>query len=168
MTETGAEPESAAVTPTESVSVPSVDPASGPRLAVRGLSVRAPEGWRATRPYAVMSAAVPGGATGTIVYVYRFPNSGLFTVDSLGDSYRHQSGYKFKLKRLEDVELDGQTSFHVAGRSNPGEYVETFGSIVNEDHLMIFFEFLDGEDKSTRDEIIASVLETVDYREVKR
>ncbi|WP_156887135.1 hypothetical protein [Nocardioides sp. CF8] len=163
-----AETQTATESPTEVSTTAAVDPATGPRLAVRGLSVNAPAGWRATRPYAVMASAVPPGATETIASVYRFPNSGLFTVDELGDSYRSQGRAKFKLKRLEDVELDGQTSFHVAGKANPGEYFETFGSIVNDDHLLIFFEFHDGEDKATRDEIIASVLATVDYREVKQ
>ena len=163
----GSEEQSATQTPTEPASTPAVAPATGPVIAVRGLRANAPEGWEAKRPYAVMSAAVPMGAIGTAVYVYRFPNSGL-SFDVLVESSRKQSGWKFKLKRLDDVELDGQLAFHLAGKVNPGEHIEEFGAIVNEDRLSVNFEFVNGEDKSYRDEVIASVLATVDYRELTK
>ncbi len=153
-------------TPTETESTPAVAPATGPEIAVRGLRANAPEGWEAKRPYAVMSAAVPVGAIGTTVYVFRFPNSGLLTLDGLAQASKRESGWKSKLKRLEDVELDDQPAFHLAGNVNPGEYLEKFGAILNDDRLTLTFEFQNEEDKATRDEIIASVLATVDFREV--
>lgn len=154
-----------AETPTES-STPSVAPATGPEIAVRGLRVNAPQGWEAKRPYAVMAAAVPGGVIGTTVYVFRFPNSGLVTMDGLGRASQRESGWKFKLRRLDDLDLDGQPAFHLAGNVNPGQYIEKFGAIVNDDRLTLTFEFGNGEDKAYRDEIIGSVLATVDFREL--
>jgi hypothetical protein len=153
-------------TPTETISTPAVAPASGPEIAVRGLRANAPEGWEAKPAYAVMSAAVPVGVIGTTVYVYRFPNSGLMTMDELGDVSRARETWKFKLNRLDDVVLDDQPAFHLAGKANPGEYIEKFGAIVNDDHLLVTFEFHNGEDKAYRDEIIGSVLATVDFREL--
>lgn len=153
-------------TPAETASTPSVDPATGPVIAVRGLRANAPEGWEAKRPYAVMSAAVSLAALGTTVYVFRFPNSGLLTLDGLAKASWGQTAWKFKMKRLDDVELDGQPAFHLAGKVNPGEYLERYGALLNDDRLTLTFEFLNGEDKATRDEIISSVLATVDFREV--
>ncbi|WP_198016941.1 hypothetical protein [Nocardioides sp. CF8] len=174
----GADPADPSTTSTESTEAstqsasespsPSVAPATGPRIAVRGVRANAPEGWVATPAYAVMSGAAPRDAIGTTVYVFRFPNSGQLTLDGLGEESRRSGGWKFPLKRLDDLELDGQPAFHVAGKSNPGEHVERFGAILNDDRLTVTFEFLNGEDKATRDEIIASVLATVDYREVKQ
>lgn len=158
--------ESTTQTPTETASTPTVAPATGPQIAVRGLRANAPEGWEAKRPYAVMSAAVPVGAIGTTVYVFRFPNSGLLTLDGLAKASWGQTAWKSRMKRLADVELDGQPAFHLAGNVNPGEYLERFGAILNDDRLTLTFEFENGEDKATRDELIASVLATVDFREV--
>lgn len=154
--------ESSAETPTETASTPTVAPAAGPELAVKGLRVNSPEGWEAKRPYAVMSAAFPVGVIGTTVYVFRFPNAGL-ALDEVAEASRKQSDWEFKLKRLDDVELDGQAAFHLAGKANPGQYIEKFGAIVNDDRLTVNFEFLNGEDKAYRDEIIGSVLATVDF-----
>lgn len=155
--------ESPSEVPTETETTPAVAPASGPKIAVRGLRANAPKGWHATRPYAVMSAAGSIDAIGTKVYVFRFPNSGLLTLDGLARSSGKSGGWKFRLERLDDLELDGQPAFHVAGKSNPGEYVERYGAILNDDRLTLTFEFVHGEDKATRDEIIASVLATVQY-----
>jgi hypothetical protein len=156
---------STTTTPSET-STPTVAPATGPEIAVRGLRANAPEGWEAKRPYAVMSAAVPVGSIGTTVYVFRFPNSGLLTLDGLARASSRESGWTSRMKRLDDVDLDGQPAFHLAGKVNPGEYLERFGAILNDDRLTLTFEFLNGEDEATRDEIIASVLPTVDFREL--
>jgi hypothetical protein len=159
-------PDAPTETPTETATIPPVTPAAGPELAVRGLRVNAPEGWEAKPPYAVMAAAFPVGVIGTTVYVFRFPNSGLLTLDELGEASRAQGDWQFKLKRLEDVVLDDQPAFHLAGKPNPGIYMEKFGAIVNDDRLAVTFEFHNGEDRATRDEIISSVLATVDFREL--
>ena len=162
--------ESAATTesPSESTETPTVAPATGPRIAVRGLRARVPAGWEQKRPYAVMSAAVPLGQIGTTAYVFRFPNSGLLTLDTFAETTRSQPSWKFKLKRLDDVVLDDQPAFHLAGKVNPGEYIEKFGSLLNDDRLHVSFEFRNDEDQATRDEIIDSVLATVEFKAIPR
>ncbi|UUZ57913.1 hypothetical protein [Nocardioides sp. B-3] len=155
--------ETASQTPVETETTQAVAPAAGPRLSVKGLSVNAPEGWEAKAAYSVMAAAVPKGLIGTTVYVFRFPNSGLVDSDQLARASRRETGWKSALERLDDVELDGQPAFHPAGNVNPGEYIEKFGAIVNDDRLTVTFEFRNNESDEVKDQIIASVPATAEY-----
>lgn len=151
-------PSSASPTEAESAS-PTVAPATGKVIKVEGLKVRTPQGWNTNIPLALQQAAFPKGLIGTIMRVYHFPNSGLFTIDELAES--EVAEYGSKGRRLEDLELDGQPVYHLAGNPDPGVYAERFGTIVDDARVFLEFQFANDEDRSTRDEIIQSVLATV-------
>lgn len=168
----GSEPESApndvptsasegasSASPTEAESAsPTVAPATGKVIKVEGLKVRTPQGWNTNIPLALQQAAFPKGLIATFMRVYRFPNSGLFTIDELAQS--ELAEYGSKGRRLEDLELDGEQVYHLRG--NPrGVYAERFGTIVDDARVFLEFQFANDEDRSTRDEIIQSVLATV-------
>ena len=138
---------------------PAVEPATGPVIGVKGLEVRAPE--RLDHHGAARHPAVrrTAGVIGSMISVFRFPNSGLFTVDELGDEEVSDLGARSR--RRDDVELDGEQFYHLTGTLEPGLYAERFGTIVGDDRLSVEFEFGNGQGRAERDEIIASVLATV-------
>ena len=145
-------------TPTETESTPEVAPATGPVIKVKGYKVHVPEGWRALIRLPIGQSAYRTGVLETMIRVYRFPNSGLYTVDELGDE--QAKDYGSRGRRVDDTELDGQPSYHLIGNPEPGVYAERFGTIVNDDRVFLEFLFADGEGKAERDEVIQSVLAT--------
>jgi hypothetical protein len=155
-------PESPEEQPTETgptETTPAVEPATGPAIGVKGLEVRAPADWITTEPLAIQQSAGPPDVIGSMISVFRFPNSGLFTVDELGDEEVSDMGARSR--RRDDVELDGEQFYHLTGTLEPGLYAERFGTIVGDDRLSVQFEFGNGQGRAERDEIIQSVLATV-------
>ena len=161
-TSESASPDSPEEQPTEAEpteTTPAVEPATGPAIGVKGLEVRAPEGWITTEPLAIQQSAGPPDVIGSMISVFRFPNSGLFTVDELGDEEVSDMGARSR--RHDDVELDGEQFYHLTGTLEPGLYAERFGTIAGDDRLSVQFEFGNGQGRAERDEIISSVLATV-------
>jgi hypothetical protein len=157
-----ASPESPEEQPTETEpteTTPAVEPATGPAIGVKGLEVRAPADWITTEPLAIQQSAGPPDVIGSMISVFRFPNSGLFTVDELGDEEVSDMGARSR--RRDDVELDGEQFYHLTGTLEPGLYAERFGTIAGDDRLSVQFEFGNGQGRAERDEIIQSVLATV-------
>jgi hypothetical protein len=155
-------PESPEEQPTETgptETTPAVEPATGPAIGVKGLEVRAPADWITTEPLAIQQSAGPPDVIGSMISVFRFPNSGLFTVDELGDEEVSDMGARSR--RRDDVELDGEQFYHLTGTLEPGLYAERFGTIAGDDRLSVQFEFGNGQGRAERDEIIQSVLATV-------
>lgn len=145
--------------PVETAPTPDVAPATGPAIRVRALEVRVPEGWNPTQPYAIQQAAAPASVVGSMISVFRFPNSGLYTIDELGDVEVPEMGRR--ARRRGDVELDGQPFYHLTGNLEPGLHAERFGTIHDDDRLSVQFEFGNGQGRAEREEIIRSVLATV-------
>ena len=144
--------------PSAAEPTPDVAPATGEVIKVKNLRVNAPKGWFVSDPLGMQHAASPP-ELGTILTVFRFPNSELFTIDELADDER-----RFELgpgaKRLDDLELDGQQVYHLTGQLNPGEHTERFGTIVDDERVSIEFGFANGEPKAVRERLMRSVLAT--------
>lgn len=161
-TSESAPPESPDDQPVEvepSETTPAVEPATGPAIGVKGLEVRAPADWITTEPLAIQQSAGPPDVIGSMISVFRFPNSGLFTIDELGAEEVSDMGARSR--RRDDVELDGEQFYHLTGTLEPGLYAERFGTIAGDDRLSVQFEFGNGQGRAERDEIIQSVLATV-------
>jgi len=155
----GASSASPTETETPSPTVAAVAPATGKVIKVEGLKVRTPQGWNTTIALSLQQGAFPKGVIGTIMRVYRFPNSGLFTIDELADAEVGEFGSKGR--RLEDLELDGEQVYHLRGNPERGVHSERFGTIVDDARVFVEFNFANDEEGATRDEIIQSVLATV-------
>lgn len=161
-TSESAPPESPDDQPVEvepSETTPAVESATGPAIGVKGLEVRAPADWITTEPLAIQQSAGPPDLIGSMISVFRFPNSGLFTIDELGAEEVSDMGARSR--RRDDVELDGEQFYHLTGTLEPGLYAERFGTIAGDDRLSVQFEFGNGQGRAERDEIIQSVLATV-------
>ena len=146
-------------TPTETESTPVVAPASGPTIKVKGIRVNAPKGWLASMSVAAGQSAYPRGVIGTLVGLHLFPNSELFTVEELAVEELGSIGAR--RKRLDDLTIDGYQVYHLQGSPEPGVEVERFGTIVNDGRVAIEFRFANRESRAQRDEIIQSVLATL-------
>lgn len=146
--------------PTEAESSPTIEPATGKVIKVEEIRARVPEGWITSIRLPIQQGAFPSGVLYTFIRVFHFPNSGLFTIDELGDVERKTFGSKGK--RLDDLVIDGQQVYHLTGNPDRG-HAERFGSIVNDAQVFIEFQFGAGQGRAARDEIIQSVLATVQF-----
>lgn len=145
--------------PSESPETPEVAPATGPVLKVKGMRVNAPEGWETTMRVAAGQSAFPLGQVGTTAGVNRFPNSGLYTTEELAGEELAALGRSGK--RLDDLEIDGMQVYHLVGAPEKGAVIERFGTIAADQRVSLLFTFGNGEGGAEKDEIIQSMLATM-------
>jgi hypothetical protein len=130
---------SSSASPSESPETPEVAPATGPVLSVKGMRVKAPKGWDTTIKVAAGHGAYPRGQTRTYVTLVRFPNSGLYEIDELGDEEVGDMGRGGK--RLDDLEIDGTQVYHLVGSPEKGVECERFGTIAADQRVALLFFF---------------------------
>lgn len=160
--ESSSSPEESA---TQSGSTDAVAAAAGPLLRIEGVRLQAPVVWSMVPDrFAVRQAAYPP-FTRSYVSVYRFPNLGQFTLEELGDASLEDKDWAPRARRLEDVVIDDQPVYHLAGARKDGSYREDFGTILDDTELKVSFQFAEDEPPAYREDVIASVLETVDFGE---
>lgn len=140
-------------------STPAVAPATGRVLKVKGMRVNAPEGWETTMRVAVGHGSFPPGQVGTTAGVVRFPNSGLFTIEEIADEEVADLGRGGK--RLDDLEIDGTQVYHLVWTDEKGVEVERFATIAADQRVALVFTFANGESRAEKDEIIQSMLATM-------
>ena len=61
-----------------------------------------------------------------------------------------------------EVDVPDVDAFHVAGRVNPGQYSDVYGAVHADKQLTIVFNWMQQESRAHRDEVIGSVLASVD------
>jgi hypothetical protein len=144
---------------------PTVAAADGIRLAVEGMTVRAPRGWFEGPDFGLQASAAPRGDVGTILYLVSFPViDGIEkSLDELARESTRSGGWQNRAKRQEDTVIDGEDAFHLSGEVNPGEHVELYGAIVDDTELTLEFSFEDDDKQAYRDEVVESVLASVDF-----
>jgi hypothetical protein len=152
--------ESSSASPSESPEVPEVAPATGPLLKVKGMRVNAPKGWETTIQVAAGHGAYPLGQTDTYVTLVRFPNSGLYEIDELADEEVGDMGRGGK--RLDDLEVDGMQVYHLVGSPEKGVEAERFGTIAADQRVALLFFFGNDESRAEKDEVIQSMLATME------
>ncbi|WP_159083875.1 hypothetical protein [Nocardioides terrigena] len=151
--------ETASTSPSEAPETPEVAPATGRVLKVKGMRVHAPEGWETTMRVAVGHGSFPPGQVGTTAGVTRFPNSGLFTIEEIADEEVADLGRGGK--RLDDLEIDGTQVYHLVWTDEKGVEVERFATIAADQRVALEFTFANGESRAEKDEIIQSMLATM-------
>lgn len=155
---------SADAAPTDTGSTPSIAPAAGAELEVEDLRLRAPLAFSSlpdqfkTR----QTAYVP--YTESAVTAYLFPNLAGFTVDESARATLRDGPFT-RGRRLADEVVDDQPVFHLVGPLERGGYGERFGTVLGDNELSVTFEFRAGESRAYRQEVVDSVLETVDFGE---
>jgi hypothetical protein len=141
-----------------------VAPADGVLLEVEGMSAHAPRGWVEGPDFVSQAGANPRLVLGTSMDLYSFPVFGelTMTTDDLAEDSTRSGSWKRRATRRDDVVIDGVDAFHVAGQVNPDEYADVYGAVVGDLQLTVVFSWEQGEDRAYRDEVIGSVLASVD------
>jgi hypothetical protein len=148
--------------PSETDGVPAVAPASGAELAVDGVRLRAPLAFSGLPDQFKLRQAAYVPWSESHVAVTRFPNMAGFTLDESARGTLREGRFP-RGRRLDDRVIDDQPVFHLVGRLERGGYGEQFGTVLGDDELSVVFEFRKDEPAAYRDEVIASVLQTVDF-----
>ena len=150
--------------PASEEETPTVAPANGIAVEVKGMKAHAPRGWVAGPDFVSQAGANPPGVLGTAMMLYSFPVFGDLTVttDDLAQDSTRSGGWQRRATRRDDVVIDGVDAFHVAGRVNPGQYSDVYGAVHADKQLTIVFNWMQQESRAYRDEVIGSVLASVD------
>jgi hypothetical protein len=137
---------------------PTIPPATGETIKVKGMKVNLPAGWVAGRLGVIEAYGRPRSEVGSGLTLFRFPQLLVESLDEQARDNASRSDWDNKLKRLEDVTVDGQIVTHLSGKTRPGEYVDLFSTLLDREQLELEFNFGNGESKAVREEIVQSVL----------
>lgn len=155
------EPETSVAAAEEST--PTIAPASGKRIEVEGMQIKLPADWKPGGPPSSLQAAGwEKENPDSFVTLFRFTQVE-DSLDQLTRTIATRSDWAFELTRRDDLAVDSQVVSHLSGRVNPGEYIELFATLRNQESLQLAFTFRGGETKAERDEIVQSVLATWEF-----
>lgn len=142
-----------------------VEPASGPWVGWPQVRIRAPEGWRTKRQFAVKTAQRPDGPD--LLMVAATP-----AIDGLEPTRATLRRLAREVLRLDyydgepDVELDasmaGRPAYRITGSTPLGDGI-SYGT-VHDDHIIDVTFQLHRTPEGERDELVESVLATLEYR----
>jgi hypothetical protein len=141
------------------------DVATGIRLSLPNSTVRAPEDWTHSEDL----TRYEDGANSTdnlsfmmLGEINAFGSDA--SADELAQNRIKANLYPKAPKVLPVSELDGTEAYHVAGFVTPQQYLEEFGTIVRDRIVTLTFSFNNKVSKSERDEVVASVLPTFQWK----
>jgi hypothetical protein len=149
---------------TSSPAAPSVTPASGIQLSEASSTVRAPAGWKASKPLvSFASAASEPGTPNGLQLVDSGDLSGGASLDVQAQSAIKVLPKGAKAERLPDVELDGVEAFHIH-YTVPGDAREfdTITTVRNGRNVGLDF-MLAKRHADTNPDLVASVLATFQW-----
>jgi hypothetical protein len=137
-----------------------VEPATGPPLTVKGVSLRMPEGWHLDNDEASFMVVGAADDRTAIVNLGSFPSLDPdVSLGRLARSTLRTGGYS-NGKVLPEATMGGRPAFHVTG-DVVGDWTEEFGLIHEGEIVSVEFVFRRGP-KTGRQELIDSVLATVE------
>lgn len=161
-------------TPSEEPSTsPSVAPATGLQMQTKGVSVHAPDGWEKYVPPVVVpwqkAAAEPDTYNTTLVVQAHTSLNQSRTLEERAQGIIDQQPEipGAFLKRAGTVTLDGVEFYHNVGRENRRVWVYQYGAPVGDSdaQINITFDTFAHPDKQDREEIVASILASVEIDE---
>ena len=147
--------------PTEPTDDPAtVEPATGPPLTLKGVSLRMPEGWHLDNDDASFLVVGAADDRTAIVNLGSFPSlDPNVSLMRLARSTLRTGSYS-NGKILPEATMGGRPAFHVTG-DVVGDWTEEFGLLHEGEIVSVEFVFLRGP-KTGRQELIESVLATVE------
>ena len=154
-------PSGASSTPSES-SEPEVEPASGPRVKVGGLSMNLPRGFE-PREAAVMGSEIitSSGPDGERLALVSAESFNVQTVEEAISIAVETGNWVRKPKRLEDVYVDNVKMFRISGPSGIGYTEDEFG--VEYGGYDVNLTIASQGSKAERQELIDSILASVTW-----
>ena len=147
--------------PTEPTDDPAtVEPAAGPPLTLKGVSLRMPQGWHLDNDDASFLVVGAADDRTAIVNLGSFPSlDPNVSLMRLARSTLRTGGYS-NGKILPEATMAGRPAFHVTG-DVVGDWTEEFGLLHEGEIVSVEFVFFRGP-KTGRQELIESVLATVE------
>lgn len=137
---------------------PTVPPATGETIKVKGMQANLPADWAKSSTSAIEASGYIRTNARSFLALFRFPQLLVESLDEQAKNNSTRSDWDFTLKRKDDVTVDGQVVSHLSGKVNPGEYVDLFSTLLNKEQLELQFNFGNAESKAERDELVQSVL----------
>ncbi|GAB2445948.1 hypothetical protein GCM10027062_28730 [Nocardioides hungaricus] len=140
---------------------PVVEPATGFTFDLERITMRAPEGWRKTKaPASFLLGADDPKTVSTIIL------SDLMAVrdQPLAGQVRIALKSTPQLKVQEPVEIAGVKWYHLAGRDDQYATLDSFGTIYNDSEAVIDFSLDNDLSADKKQQIIDSVLATVEWK----
>jgi hypothetical protein len=146
--------------PTGSTTAPAVEPATGPPLKVKGVSLRLPEGWHVDNTDASFLHVGAADDRSGVINLGSFPALDPdVSLNRLARSTIRTGGYE-PGEILPETTVAGRPAFHVAGPV-AGDPSEEFGLVHDGEIVSVEFVFFRGP-AAGRQELIESVLATVE------
>lgn len=144
-----------------------LDPATGVRLTMPHVSVRAPGGWR--RMDELVSTQVAAGDPDSVSIVTLGEDDGFGSDDSaseFGDDALKVARriYPLSPKKLSTVVVDGREMYHIAGKVQPLNWMEEFGAIVDDRSVILRFQLPVRTPPAQRTAIVDSVLASLRWQ----
>lgn len=150
------------VEPSVEPSTPSVEPASGPDLSQKTLTVRAPQGWQLTREADPFTAQATDGLSAISVTEIEDFGDGLLSIREQAEIARDSGPYLQDPEILEPVEIDGLEWYHLAGPTDRVRHLDAFGTSVDGTSYSVDIS-LQRElvTPAQREQVVASVLASI-------
>ena len=154
---------SSSESPSESAS-PTVTPAKGPLLALKRVTVNAPDGWKRGKDLVAFEKhAGDGSFSGISVNDIPATDLTLSLAERAAD-YAKNGGFVRKPKVRGTVDVNGVECWRVAGKVDATSHQETYGTIHDNAAVTISMNFYDTDySAAERQEVVASVLASVNW-----
>jgi hypothetical protein len=141
------------------------DEATGIRLSLPNSTVRAPQDWAHSEDLTRYEDGANSADNLSFVMLGEINAFGSdASADELAQNRIKANLYPTAPKVLPVSELDGTEAYHVAGFVTPQQYLEEFGTIVRDRIVTLTFSFNNKVPESERDEVVASVLPTFQWK----
>lgn len=138
---------------------PTVEPATGPVLTLKGVSLNLPEGWHVDNDDSNILVVGADKDSDVLINLSSFPSlDPNASIAALARSTQKTGGYPANSVQ-PPATMAGRPAFHVAGEV-AGDYTEEFGLLNGGDIVSVEFVFWNAP-KAGRQELIDSVLATV-------
>jgi hypothetical protein len=141
---------------------PSYAPASGKRVSLPQLTLRAPAAYDVDTSYPLIPGAYDPrtGSELTFADIHVFPgtSNGRFAHLVLKNADWHP-----RPRRMPDVTVDGRTFYHLAGPTHAGTYVDDYGRVEGPRSVELTFE-VRRVSPAARRRLVGSVLASVHFR----
>ena len=140
---------------------PTVEPATGLTWDLERIFMRAPEGWTKVRSPASWAVGAADPDSQSMVSLTDLEN---FTPQSYADQVRLELKNNPEAKLQDPVEIAGARWWHTTAPDSDDATIERFGTIHNKSEALIDFLFDNAIPEDERQQIIDSVLATVEWK----
>jgi hypothetical protein len=141
---------------------PSYAPASGKRIALPQLTLRAPSAYEVDTSYPLIPGAYSPktGSELTFANIHVYPGTSNARFARI---VLHDADWRPLPRKLPDVTIDGRSFYHLSGRTHEGTFVDDYGRVQGARSVELTFE-VRRVSPAARKKLVGSVLASVRFR----